>query len=183
MDEPRVAAWTLPPNTMYIFGTASSYDESDKKHVKKFFHHFYLRVKRFNKFFDSQWDDIIREATEHLNKTQEEDKDNCAEGGVVGGEEPFVILAVGLDARLFRWEQGFDESVDEDARRQKSPSSGLKELNPDKVLNLCEKSDREEIEGFLKRAAEHRDAIKAKKYEKWGGNRYWMTFDWPPMRI
>ena len=165
---------------MYIFGTATSYEESDERHVKKFFHHFYLRVKRFNKFFDSQWDDIIREATEHLNKTPEEDKDNCPEGGVVGGEEPFVILAVGLDARLFRWEQGFDETVDEEAMRRKSPFSGLKELNSGRVLSLCEKSDREEIEGFLKEAKAHREAMKAKTLERWGGKRYWQTFDWPP---
>ena len=173
VDEPGGAEWTFPPNTRYYFGTAISYEKNGES---RFFHHLYLRVKRFNKFSDSQWDEIIREATEHLNQTQEEDKDHCPEGGVVGGEEPYVILVIGLEARLFKWEQGFDDSVDEEARRQKSPSSALREFfSPGMVLNVCEKSDRYMIEWFLERAVEHMEVIKAKKMERWGGNRFWRS--------
>ena len=173
LDEPTGAAWTLPPNTMYYFGTATSYDKNDDRHVRKFFHYLYLRVKSLGKFCDSQWDDIIGEATQNLNQTEEENKRDCPEGGVVGGEEPFVILTVGLDVRLFKWEQGFDETVDEEARRKKSPSSALRELNPGTVLNVCEKSDREEIERFVKRVKEHKEVIMARKSEKYGGKRSW----------
>lgn len=176
VHESRGPAWILPPNTMYYFGTAVSYDESGPTYeTREVFYYFYLRVKRFNKFFNSQWDDIIRETTEHMNKTREEDRDNRPEGGVIGGEEPFVILTVGLDVRLFKWEQGFDETVDEEARRKKSPSSALRELNLGTVLDVREKSDREEIERFLKKVQEHKEATKAKKSERWGGNRYWRS--------
>ena len=173
MDEPTEAAWTLPPNTIYYFGTARSYDQSDDRQVRRFFHYLYLRVKRLSKFCNSQWDDIIREATEHLNQPEEEDRRSCPEGGVIGGEEPFVILTVGLDVRLFKWKQGFDETVDEEARRKKSTSSALRELNPGMVLNVCEKSDREEIERFLKRVEEHKELIRARKSAMWGGKRTW----------
>ena len=172
MDEPG-AAWTLPPNTIHYFGKATSFDENDERSPRKFFHYLYLRVKRLGKFCDSQWDDILREATEHLNQTEKEDRNNCPPGGVTGGEEPFVILAVGLDVRLFQWEQGFDKTVDEEARRKKSPSSALRELNPGTVLSVCVKSDREEIERFLKRAEEPREVIKARKSERYGGKRSW----------
>ena len=172
MNEPG-ASWTLPPNTTHYFGTATSFDDKDEGPSRKFFHYLYLRVKRLGKFCDSQWDDIISEATEHLNQTEEENKRDCPEGGVVGGEEPFVILIVGLDVRLFKWEQGFDESVDEEARRKKSPSSALRELNPGTVLNVCEKSDREEIERFVERVKEHKEATMARKSERYGGKRSW----------
>lgn len=122
-------------------------------------------------FCDSQWDDIIRETTEQLNKTKEDDSRNCPEGGVVGGEEPFVMLVVGLEARLFKWVQGHDESVDKEERRKRSPFSALRELNPGRFLNVYEKSDREDIERFLKRAGEHGKAIEARKSKRDGGKR------------
>ena len=168
VEKANVADWALPPNTRHNPGTAMS-----ERSTGKFSHYLYLRVKNINKFFKSQWDDIIREATENLNQTEAEDKWNCPGGGVIGGEEPFVILTVGLDVRLFKWEQGFDETVDEEARRQKSPSSALRELNPGTILDVREKSDREEIERFLKSAEEHKEVTKAKKSETWGGNRDW----------
>ena len=125
------------------------------------------------KFCNSQWEDIIREATEHLNQTEAEDKENCPHGGVIGGEEPYVILTVGLDVRLFQWEQGFDKTVDEEARRKKSPSSALRELFPGKVFNVCEKSDREDIERFLKMVKAYKNMTKARKLKKSGGNKEW----------
>lgn len=74
---------------------------------------------------------------------------NCPEGEVVGAHSRYVILTVGLEVRLFRWEQGFDESVVEEARRKFSPSGALREFNPGKVLDIREKSDGEEIERSL----------------------------------
>ena len=169
MHEPG-AAWTFPPNTIFYFGTETTFDENNIRPTVECFHYLYLRVKRLGKFCDSQWEDIIREATEHLNQTQADDMEYFPHGGVIGGEEPFVILTVGLDVRLFQWEQGFDETVDEEARRKKSPSSALRELVPGKVLNICEKSDREDIERFLKVVKAHKYMTRARKRERCGGN-------------
>lgn len=94
-------------------------------------------------------------------------------GEVIGADDPYVILAVGVEVRLFRWQQGFDASVDEEARRKRSPSSILRELNPGKVLNILEKTDREEIEMFLDKAKEHGEMIKARISEKCGGKKEW----------
>ena len=173
MKEPG-PGWTLPPNTIHYFGTTLGFDEdSERPFEKLFFHYLYLRVKRLGKFCNSQWGDIIREATEQLNQTEVEDIKPYPHGGVLGGEEPFVILVVGLEARLFQWKQGFDETVDEKARRKRSRSSALRELNPGTVLNVCEKSDREEIERFLKRVTEHKDAIQALKSATYEGKLEW----------
>ena len=150
------------------------FDEDDDKPCEKLsFHYIYLRVKRLGKFCVNQWDDIIREATEQLSQTDAEDIKTLPHGEVTGSEEPFVILVVGLEARLFHWEQGFDETVDEEARRKRSPSSSLRELNLGTVLNVCEKSDREDIERFLKRVQEHKDMITAKKSETYEGKLKW----------
>lgn len=48
-----------------------------------------------------------------------------------GVDDPYVILAVGLEICLFRGKQIFDDSVDKEMRRKKSPHSGLRELNPE----------------------------------------------------
>ena len=173
MNEPG-PGWALPPNTIHYFGTAMGFDEDyDGPSETIFFHYLYLRVKRLGKFCDSQWDDIIREATEQLSQTEADDLTSYPHGGVIGGEEPFVILVVGLEARLFQWDQGYDETVDEEARRKRSPSSALKELNLGIILNVCEKSDREEIERFLRRVQEHKDMITARKSETYEGKLKW----------
>lgn len=61
--------------------------------------------------------------------------------------------------------------MDEEARRKFSPSSALREFNPGKVLDIREKSDREEIEKFLDIAKELKRIIKAREREKCGGRR------------
>ena len=144
MREPE---WTFPPNTVCYFGKQISYGYKGGSDDIKYFRYLYIRVKRESKFWGNQWDDIIHEATEELNDTEDDEKKyrERPEREVLGADEPYVILTVGLEVRLFRWEQGFDESVDEEARRKMSPSSTLRELNPSRVLTICEKSDREEI--------------------------------------
>ena len=76
--------------------------------------------------------------------------------------------------RLFKWEQGFEETVDEGARRKMSPRSALREVSPGKVLRPCEKKDdREEIERVLVLAGGRREAIKARIERECGGEREW----------
>ena len=132
-------------------------------------------MKRASKYRENLWEDIILEATEHLNHTDDQHikYHECPEGQVVGADDPYVLLAMGVGVRLFRWEQGFDDSVDDDLRRKKSPSSILRELVPGTTLNVCEKADREEIERFFDAAEQHRQRIKIKESEKSGGKRRW----------
>ncbi len=131
-------------------------------------------MKRTNKYRGNLWDDIIREATDNLNRTDDPyflSRDR-PEGEVIGADDPYVILAVGVEVRLFKWEQGFDNSVDEGARRMKSPSSKLREFSPG-ILNLCNKADRESIERFLDQAKQHREAIEASISKKCGEELRW----------
>ena len=115
-------AWTVPPNTLCYFGTYRSHVSKVGTRYTNGFHYLYLRVKRASKYWGNQWDDIARETTEHMNYSDERHRKycdwNCPEGEVVGAHSPYVILTLGLEVRLFRWEQGFDESVDEEARRK-----------------------------------------------------------------
>ena len=136
-------------------------------------HYIYLRVKRASKYWDNQWTDIIREATTDMNCAGEWKRKywsrDCPKGEVGGADNAYVILAVGLLVRLFRWEQGFDESVDEGTRRKFPPSSTLRELNPGKLFDIREKTDKKEIEKFLDKAKEIKELIKAREAEKRGG--------------
>lgn len=156
----------------YFVRQPGDYHNESEIHMK-ISYYVYLRVKEASKYWGNQWDDIIREATEHLNHTDDDNINHYGfpKGEVIGAGEPYVILTVGLQVRLFKWEQGFDESVDETSRRQMSPSSRLREeTDPDKVLNICEKSVREEIEEFLDKARRHNMAIKVRvmeRYKRW----------------
>lgn len=199
LKEPNGPAWLLPPNTMYYFGTKqsshskggandmkSSFDMSSLDDMKsesgmdffrneRSFHYLYLRLKRASKCWENQWNDIIRETTEHLNSTDKEKAffQKCP-GEVFGVDDPYVILTVGLEVRLFKWEQGFEETVDEGVRRKMSPCGTLRELSPGKVLHPCEeKKDREEIESFLVLAGRQEEAIKARIERECGGEREW----------
>ena len=131
-------------------------------------------MKRTNKYRGNLWDDIIREATENLNRTDDpyDPLYHRPGGEVIGADDPYVILAVGVEVRLFKWEQGFDNSVDEGARRMKSPSSKLRECSQG-ILNVCNKADRESIERFLDQARQHRDMIKVSISEKCEGELEW----------
>lgn len=141
-------AWELPPNTLCYCGTEKSYSDKGGATVEKYFHYLYLRMKRASDYWGNQWDDIIREAAENLSLTDVKNFDFPGED--IGAGKPYVILAVGMEVRLFKWEPG------------------LRELNPGKVLNLCEKSDREEIEAFLEKAQQHRKLLKARIDEELG---------------
>lgn len=185
---PSGSAWLLPPNTLCCFGTKESfrskYGANDTKSQTgidffrdmRSFHYLYLRLKRASKYWDNQWNDIIRETTEHLNSTDgEKAYFQKRPGEVFGADDPYVILTVGLEVRIFKWEQGFEETMDEDARRKISPCSALTEISPGKVLNPCEeKKDREEIESFLVLAGRQKEATKARIERECGGERKWL---------
>lgn len=169
VEKTREPAWTLPPNTLCYSGTQTVYGDDNRRS----FHYLYLRVKRRSKYWGNTWDDIIRETIENLNGINDRaiKYQECPEGEVVGADDPYVMLVVGMEVRLFRWEQGFDASMNEEARRKKSPSSDLRELKPGKILNVCKKTHREKIEKFLDKAEKHKEMIKARESEKCGGKK------------
>ena len=165
IEEASESAWLLPPNTMCYFGADDT----------KSFHYLYLLLKRAKKYWDNQWNDIIRETTEHLNSIDKyrEYIQECP-GVVFGADDPYVILTVGFEVRMFKWEQGFEGPVNEGARMKMSPRSALRELTPGKVLNpFEEKKDGDEIEKFLVLAGQHSEAIKARIEREGGGERQW----------
>ena len=165
-DARNEPAWTFPPNTSYFVGTQRGGPTEDSEEILSF-HYLYIRVKRASKYWDSQWDDIINEATEHLNRPDKHiySREDRPKDEVLGADNPYVILTVGLEVRLFKWEQGHDGSADELSRRKTSPSSSLREFIPGKVLSICRKNDREEITKLLIMAEIQKEYIKA-KFEK-----------------
>lgn len=149
LSDPDFGDWLLPANTNQKYGNTEWYDHEE-------YHHFlFLRVKRASKYWDSLWDDLIREAKELLGSVDvdlEVQRTKGHEGEVVGASDPLVLLAVGLEVRLFEWQQGFDESVQGHARRLASSTSTLKELEPGKTYSITNKEDREVMDEFLSRA-------------------------------
>ena len=164
IDEPN---WTFPPNTLCYVGRC--YRQYSGGTVgRKTFDYLYLRIKRMGSYWGSPWDVIIRETTDHLGVANERATKHREglEAEVMGADDPYVMLVVGVEVRLFRWNQGFDDSVDEAARRKKSPYSTLRELNPESTLSVCDKADREAIERFLDKAGELRKTIEARESQK-----------------
>lgn len=152
-------AWTLPPNTSQLCASSEVYS------YEEFFHYLFVRVKRASKYWDTLWEDIIHEAIDHLAAP-----DKCIdlkgfEGfgkQAVGADEPYVMLTVGLEVRLFKWEQGFPESVQGESRKATSPTSKLKELQPGQIYLVTKAEDREVFEKFFKTAVEKLQLAKKK---------------------
>lgn len=170
--EATVPAWTLPINTLYYFGLVSVSVEGGRSDARnpdgtRSFHHLYPRVKRASKWRDNLWEDITREATEDMGAVSKYARPGSA-GQVVGSHDPYVLLTVGLEVRLFRWEQGFDDSVSEEVRMRNSPFGSLRELRPGTVLNVCEKADREEIEKFLDQAKQYKKMMAGRDADEEG---------------
>jgi len=156
-------AWMLPANTSQLCASSSSYT------YEEFFHYLFVRIKRASKYWDNIWEDIIREATDNLaapDKSFELEKLKRSGKQVVGADEPHVMLVVGIEVRLFKWEQGFPDTIQGESRKGKSPSSKLKELQTGKVYLVTSAEDREVLEKFLKSAVEKLQT--AKKKEKPG---------------
>lgn len=152
-----VRDWELPPNTLEY--TADYLSRPDSFNGS-FFHYMFLRLKRGSKYWDSLWEDIEGEAEQRLGTV-----DNCSairyskllpKDRVVGADEPFVLLNVGNEVRLFKWVQGFDDSIQGEARKKASSSSSLRELEPCRTYIISKAEDREAIVKFLTMVVERR---------------------------
>ncbi|KAL8925293.1 MAG: hypothetical protein Q9208_003583 [Pyrenodesmia sp. 3 TL-2023] len=149
LSDPDSGDWLLPANTNQKYGNTDWYDHEE------YFHFLFLRVKRASKYWGGLWEDVIREAKELLGSVDvdpEVQRTKGPQGEVVGGSDPLVVLGVGLEVRLFEWQQGFDESVQGHARRLASSTSTLKELEPGRTYSITNKEDREVMDEFLSRA-------------------------------
>lgn len=149
--------WELPPNTKCFLGTYVDWSEN----YLGSFHYLAIRMKRASKFWNSLWDDIASEVAESL-----ESFDNTSVAlfpkpqlvQSVGVDHPFVLLAVGLEVRLFRWLPVPDgEQVMGGAEKPTSTASRLVELQPGKVFSPVEEEGRKAITEFLEMAIKHRD--------------------------
>ncbi|KAL8830794.1 MAG: hypothetical protein Q9170_005577 [Blastenia crenularia] len=158
--------WLLPPSTKQCFGT------TDLSKHKELFHYLLLRIKRASRFRDEDelWSEMIDEAKDYLGKPDLDPDINDEDDGrcdiVVGAADPFVLLTIGLDIRLFKWAQGFDESVTGHARKVASPFGELTEFNPGKTYSLLNTEDRVVIETFMNKAAERLKAAPHKTREE-----------------
>ena len=113
--------WEMPSNTIQCLATQNFL-------YKEQFHYLFVRLKRGCRLWDTLWDDIIREDKDYLGSHDRTDalcRIGDKTGQVIGAHDPFAILVVGLEVRLFKWEQGFDDSVEGAVRKLKSPSGTL----------------------------------------------------------
>lgn len=158
--------WLMPPSTRQYLASTSVYAHEE------YFHFLLLRLKRASPYWDTLWDDIIREAKDSLGSVDEDfdldlrEDDPERAGQVVGAHDPLVMLVVGLEVRLFKWEQGFPESVVGEARKKASPYGTLTEFEPGRTYSITEADDREVIERFLIIAAERLKAAKLKERKR-----------------
>ena len=150
--------WEMAPNTRRLRSTWSG---SRKDGGDFHLHYLQVQMRRKPKYWDSSWNDSIRDATSWLQRSNAEHYGSfrTTKDSVIGAEDPFVLLTIGLEVRLFRWVQGFDESVKGEARRKMSPSSTLAEITPGRIYSIMEADDRKEMEKFLDLADQHRHEV------------------------
>ncbi|KAL8845726.1 MAG: hypothetical protein Q9221_009128 [Calogaya cf. arnoldii] len=123
--------------------------ESDKYRHKKYQRFLLLRIKRASKYWDCLWCDIILEVKELLAGVDDNyylRKRN--KNQLVGAASPAVILAVGLEVRLFEWD---------------AASGILTETNPDRVYPVMDEEGRKAIEAVLTSAVERLETAELKE--------------------
>lgn len=152
------AAWKLPPNTREIHVGYKHYG----KDRFKYFHCLILRLKRASKYWGGLWDDLIDEARERLATIDDSfEITTIKKVQVREADDPLVTLCVGLEVRLFRWEQPkLATSLNLDGKDKKSPLGTLHEIEPLKVYMISEPEDRKVIEEHIRTALEQREMKK-----------------------
>ncbi|KAL6717694.1 hypothetical protein ACLMJK_005609 [Lecanora helva] len=152
-SEDHEKEWNVPPNTVQLF---ASYHERVQLRVsfERFsFHYLFVRIKKACAYWSNLWPDIIREAEERLMKPDPSLEIKEMELQPVGANEPFVLLAVGTEVRLFKWElEMYDHAPGETDQKPI-----LRELIPGWVYDVTNAADQEVISSFLDRAANHRN--------------------------
>ncbi|KAL8644077.1 MAG: hypothetical protein Q9226_007948 [Calogaya cf. arnoldii] len=133
-------------------------------------HFLFLLIKRGSKFWPTPWDDAKREVKQTLTQVDDSDrlKDRVDDKWVrrvqaVGAANPYVIIAIGLEVRLFEWQQVDGQALD--TSKEQSFDGTLTELKPGKVYSLLDREGRKDIDVVIKSASERFD--KAPKNKEW----------------
>ena len=163
-------AWDVPPNTRWILATREHWKRYKKPGQS--FHYLAIRVKRYNKHrgWGTLWEEIIRETRECL-----ESRDvsivtrlHTQLMQTVGADDPFVLLNVGFEVRLFRWTAdlnfGKERSTEGEKGQSSNPEKQLVELQPGQVYSRLDEEGQKAISEFLEVVAKHRDD-KIKEYQ------------------
>lgn len=156
--------WELPPNTRFFLVTYKLWME------KKFFHYLAVRVKRACQYWTNLWDDIIQETVTCLESLDDTLPPSILEARgplLLGAANPFVLLAVGTDVRLFRWLPTHDEDqVMGDGTEQLPTSYQLVELHPGQVFSTSHDEGRKPITEFLELVGNYGEELAEKYPEK-----------------
>ncbi|KAL9043019.1 MAG: hypothetical protein Q9180_000168 [Flavoplaca navasiana] len=139
--------WMLPPNTRQFFVTTIPMIHVDYERLV------YLRIKRASRFVHVSWEAIILEARlgldetiefpDHLIDTPFDSDDEPEEKQAVGRVDPYVILVIGFDVRLFKWHRASG------GENQGHDGGHLVELSPGRIYSLLRKEDRKPIEEVI----------------------------------
>lgn len=147
--------WLLPANTKQLV------IHSDEYYHKGWSRYLFLRMRRASRYWDDLWDQLISEIKDLL---PQEDKSMYVEKRKVkplfGAANPEVILVVGLEVRLFKWD---------------AQDATLTETDPKKVYTVTDKEDRKVIEGVLISAVDRLRAAEPKEIPGFEG--YDSSFD------
>ncbi|KAL8987850.1 MAG: hypothetical protein Q9177_002993 [Variospora cf. flavescens] len=148
IQEPHGKAWLMPANTKQF----SIYIHADDH--KKYERLLILRIKRASQYWDCLWDDIIREVKEVLAGVDDDFAlKRKKKTQSVGAANPAVILAVGLEVRLFEWN---------------AEAATLTETIPDHAYCVMDEEDGNVVEAILSSAVERLRT--AERKEKRGFN-------------
>ena len=152
LEESADKGWEIPPNTIQYLATSQT-----SAFYKENFRYLFVRLKRGCEFWDTLWDDLIREATDYLGSP-----DHTA----IGAHNPFVMLIVGLEVRLFKWDQGFDDDGSFEGGAARALRTPLMELDPGRLYCITEGKNREVIEQFLQTALNKEHEKAKEEHEK-----------------
>ena len=135
--------WENPPNTIQPLATVSNFKYAEERDIA--YPYLTAVLKRASKRWSDLWEVIVDEATQCLRNPSESltlrrHVSNFRDP--LGAADPFVLLAVGLEVRLFQWKMGANDGKGE-----------VVALSPERVLSSLQELERIEIGNFLQRAA------------------------------
>ncbi|KAL8973924.1 MAG: hypothetical protein Q9197_001835 [Variospora fuerteventurae] len=134
IQKPCGTAWLMPANTKQFSIHTDAYDH------KKYERFLILRIKRASQYWDCLWDDLIREVKEVLAGVDDDfGLKRKKKTQSVGAANPAVILAVGLEVRLFKWN---------------AEAATLTETIPDHTYCVMDEEDGNVVEAVLSSAVD-----------------------------
>jgi len=156
--------WELPPGTKHCLAT---YEGLKDGKTWKSFQYLSVCMKRASRYWTKLWEDIAGEAAEYVESSDDHLISLFTHEPPltppVGADEQYVMLIVGLEARLYRWIRG---SVDQDVENdweQTSASKHSVNLHPGESFSPLQEPSRKMISEFLETVKLHCREGKAKR--------------------